>query len=159
MTQLSTKLPLKLSTSLDNHSAETTSVFYWHLSFTWAPPAEGVSAARLHSRCSPFSPSTRPRPDAQSLAAVGVFPVTHTSVLLWLPWFHRGLSNRWREEATLISSQQKKKKKHLPLPLFFPRLLSPLLISLFILSAPSFNSLPLFSPPLHVPSSAFLPPP
>lgn len=120
MTQLSTKLPLKLSTSLDNHSAETTSVFYWHLSFTWAPPAEGVSAARLHSRCSPFSPSTRPRTDAQSLAAVGVFPVTHTSVLLWLLWFHRGLSNRWREEATLISSQQKKKKNIFLSLFFFP---------------------------------------
>lgn len=48
------------------------------------------------------------------------FPVAHTShQLLWLLWFHRGLSNRWREEATLISSKQKKKKT-IFLSSFFP---------------------------------------
>lgn len=158
MTQLSTKLPLKLSTSLDNHSAETTSVFYWHLSFTWAPPAEGVSAARLHSRCSPFSPSTRPHPDAQSLAAVGVSPSLTHQCYCGYRGFIAALATGG-ERRQHLSHPSKKKKKTSSSPSFFSRLLSPLLISLFILSAPSFNSLPLFSPPLHIPSSAFLPPP
>lgn len=118
MTQLSTKLPLKLSTSLDNHSAETTSVFYWHLSFTWAPPAEGVSAARLHSRCSPFSPSTRPRPDAQSLAAVGVSPSLTHQCYCGYRGFIAALATGG-ERRQHLSHPSKKKKKNIFLSLFF----------------------------------------